>query len=64
MVFPLCQKKGDALKREKTLCALESYIVAEKGKGVRVITKVLHQAGCIHKAEVCETVNLVHPSSS
>lgn len=64
MVFLLCQKKGDALKREKTLCALESDMVAEKGKGVRVIAKVLHQGGCIHKTEVCETANLVYPSGS
>lgn len=37
-------------------------MVAEKWKWVNVISKVLHQAGCICMIELCQTVNLIHLS--
>lgn len=37
-------------------------MVAERGKGVNVILKVLHQAGCVYVVERCQTAILIHLS--
>lgn len=49
MMSLLCQRKGeDALKRKKKKSVglwKADMVVAEKGKGVNVILKILYQAG-------------------
>lgn len=38
-------------------------MVAERRKGVNMTSKVVHQAGCPNKIELCEIANLIYPSN-
>jgi len=50
--FAVPKGRGRCVKereRKKNVCFGSQVMVAEKGKGVNVITKVLHWASCIYK---------------
>lgn len=36
--------------------------MAERGKGVNMTSKVLHQAGWINEMELCKIANLIYPN--
>lgn len=61
-LFQMCQRKGGGiLKREKKNCVLwKLAMVAEKGKGVDVISEILHQVIRIYRIELYEIANLIY----
>lgn len=52
------------IKETKKNCVLwKPAMVAEKGKGVDVISEILHQVIHIYRIELYEIANLIHPSN-
>lgn len=58
------KRSGYIKERKKKKSVLwKPAMVAEKGKGVDVISEILHQVIHIYRIELYEIVNLIHPSN-
>lgn len=56
------ERRGYIKKRKKNCVLWKLAMVAEKGKGVDVISEILHQVIRIYRIELYEIANLIHPS--